>query len=580
MGVLLPQLGKAGLQGGKIHRVNLEDGAVLFGVFQVVEDAVHSQGQGRVALGKVGQGVGVYPAALPDGIHMGLGDGGVAVLIPPGQETAVILAGLHHHRKIGQLGGAVVNVQAVEVVLDDAGHRFPGGIAVAGINLHQHIKEIHQNVAAAGAGVDALDLVRGEGGVLLADGGQLGFHRRLLGGFLQIILPAGFQSVIGVALHPQPAQAVFHHIADNPVGGEQLGGCRDILFGDLDVLFQRRKDLVFFLAVIVLIQPADDLHRVLPVCLGDLLDHLLDDAAFPQQVIGEQQLGVVGNGLEHPRHHRRQGVALDNHQILEQTVVIVGLLIGVDLFHVQAVQLQVDGLGEDLGLEGVGIIGKHPHMGGQIAVHLHKTQGDEPVEPGIGDLLHHFPVAFGPDVLDQRPALGFLLRGQRPLQRGVSGGVTGVLLGDLIIGSPLADPGNQLPSGPDCILFDCVFIHGQPSFLKNFIQHFIDILIACKRVHVIFLQFAVGQLYILCVDHSRQLFAAKVLHHQQNQCYHYNTHNRNKLGERGFRAECGQQISDHQIKKSCHIKIDFMCTCPQFVFRDDAFIVAIRLDNI
>lgn len=129
------------------------------------------------------------------------------------------------------MGGAVVDVQAVEVVFDNALHGLPGGIAVGLVNLHQHVKQIHQNVAAAHAGVDATDVLGLELGIALSDLGQLCLHLGFLLRLREVVFPGSLQGVVRVALHPQAAQAVFHHVAHDPVRGKQLGRCRDVLLG-------------------------------------------------------------------------------------------------------------------------------------------------------------------------------------------------------------------------------------------------------------------------------------------------------------------------------------------------------------
>ena len=58
-----------------------------------------------------------------------------------GEEAAVILPGFHHHGEIRQLCSTVINVQAPQVVLHDAGGCFTSSITIVLINLHQHIKE-------------------------------------------------------------------------------------------------------------------------------------------------------------------------------------------------------------------------------------------------------------------------------------------------------------------------------------------------------------------------------------------------------------------------------------------------------
>ena len=73
---------------------------------------------------------------------------------PPGEEAAVILPGLHHHGEVGQLGGPVVDVQAVEVVFQDALGGVPLAPPLALVHLHQHIEGVDQDVPAAHAEVD------------------------------------------------------------------------------------------------------------------------------------------------------------------------------------------------------------------------------------------------------------------------------------------------------------------------------------------------------------------------------------------------------------------------------------------
>ena len=64
------------------------------------------------------------------------------------------------HSELNQLRGAVVNVQTVEVMLHNAGGGVTVSIARAAVNLHQHIKQICQDMPAAHAGVDAAQTFR------------------------------------------------------------------------------------------------------------------------------------------------------------------------------------------------------------------------------------------------------------------------------------------------------------------------------------------------------------------------------------------------------------------------------------
>ena len=210
----------------------------------------------------------------------------------PPQEAAVVVAAFHHHDKIGHLRGAVVNVQTVEVMLHNAGGGVTVAIARAAVNLHQHIKQIRQNMPAAHAGVDTLNILRRQGGVTLAQLGQLLRHLRLLRGFVQIILPLGFVK-IRVSLAPQTAKAVFDHVPHDPVRRKQLRGGGDVLLTDFDILFKVGEHLLFRLGVVILVQPAHDLHGVLPVGFRDVVYQMADHAVLIGEGERQQQRHIV-----------------------------------------------------------------------------------------------------------------------------------------------------------------------------------------------------------------------------------------------------------------------------------------------
>ena len=417
--------------------------------------------------------------ALHNGVHMGLD--------APAEPAPVILAGLHHHRKVRQLGRTGVNVQPVQVVFHNAGHRLAGGVAVSSVNLHEHIKQIGKDMPGAAAGVDDPDLLRRQGGVLSAKRRQLRLHLRLLRGLLQIIVPLWLPLLprtggkgglllrrgqqlpagVGVALQPQAAQRVLHHVPHDPVRREQLGGGGNVLLCDFYVLLEGRKHLVLFLAVVILVQPADDLHRVPPVLLGNHGDHPLNDAALPQQIVREQQLGIVRKGLEHLRQNRAQRIALGHQQVFVQLLGLLALLQGQHPVPVKSLQLQMDGLGENLRPELVVLIGEHPHMAGQIPVHLHEPQRAEPVEPGVGGLLHDLGPAVLLNPLNELAALGFLGGGQQPAVHAFGVRVRGLPLGDAVLLRFHAHAGHQLPPRPHRILFDAVLVHFELPVLPN-----------------------------------------------------------------------------------------------------------------
>ena len=145
---------------------------------------------------------------------------------------------------------------------------------------------------AAHAGVDALNILRRQGGVALAQLGQLLRHLRLLRGFVQIILPLGFVK-LRVTLVPQTAKAVFDHVPHNPIRRKQLGGGGDVLFADFDVLFQVGEHLFFRLGVVILVQPANNLHGVLPVGFGDVVYQMADHAVLIREGERQQQRHIV-----------------------------------------------------------------------------------------------------------------------------------------------------------------------------------------------------------------------------------------------------------------------------------------------
>ena len=139
-----------------------------------------------------------------------------------GEKPPVILPGFHHHGKIGQLCRPVVDVQPPQVFLHDAAHCFTGGVAVVLIDPHQHIEQVAEDMPAAHAGIDTPNILRLQSGVFFANFRKLRLYFGLLLRLVQIVFPLNFQGVIGMPLQPQAAQAVLHHIADNPIWSKNL----------------------------------------------------------------------------------------------------------------------------------------------------------------------------------------------------------------------------------------------------------------------------------------------------------------------------------------------------------------------
>lgn len=243
---------------------------------------------------------------------------------------------------------------------------------------------------AAHAGVDEGGERAAGGGLRGAWGGQgaeLGAHLGGLFGLGQVVAPAHplcqllfLFDALRLAQpipHPgqlpidkDPPQRIFDHIPHDPIRGKELGGGGDLFLCDLDVLFQVGKHLVFRLGVVVLVEPADDLHLLFPVAFRDVVHHPLDHRAVSQNMVRKEQLGVILDFLEHPGQDRAEGVALGDEQVLVQPVLVVCLLEGDHPVLIEAGQLQVQRLGQDLRLEAARLVGKHPHMAGQIPVYL------------------------------------------------------------------------------------------------------------------------------------------------------------------------------------------------------------------
>ena len=325
-----------------------------------------------------------------------------------------------------------------------------------------------------GTWIDSQNLCGFQCCVLLSDFCQLCLYRRFLFRFFQIIIPLAlfdadrpFRIVVRQILitgrwmpfQPQTPQAVFYHVVNNPVRREKLGGGRDVLLADLDVLFQIGEYLVFRLGVIILVQPADNLHLILPIFLWNQVDHLLDGTAFAQQIIRQKKLGIVRNLLEHAGQNAIQGVALNNEQVLEKFLFLIVSLQLVDLCHVQTIQLHVNRLGQNLRTESPLVIRKHADMRGQIPIDLHETQGSKSVKPCIGDFFHNRFVALFLDTTDQGLPLPFLgFRKQMTIYT-VGIIVAAALVGDAVHRSAFRHAVNQFSPCPHSIFLDSILIH-------------------------------------------------------------------------------------------------------------------------
>ena len=243
------------------------------------------------------------------------------------QNTAVVLPCFHHHGKIRQLIGTVINVQTVDVMFQNALCSITLAVTSTLVNLHQHIKGVYEDMAGTHTGVDELDIFRIQCSVLFANFCQFYLHLWLLLCLFQIVFPVFFQVAVRVSFHPQTAQAVLHHVTNDPVRGEQLSHSRDFLFGDLTVL---GKCSGLRLGIVILVQPADNLHLTtaldVEVILRDIVNQVIDYTILVNNGQAEQQLGVVLCLFKQRRQNLVQGVALFQEQDAEHFVQLVVLL--------------------------------------------------------------------------------------------------------------------------------------------------------------------------------------------------------------------------------------------------------------
>ena len=154
----------------------------------------------------------------------------------------------------------------------------------------------------------------------------------------------------------------------------------------------------------------------MPVFLGHARHQLGDDGVGAQQVVGQQQLGIVVDALKQKRHGARQLVALGHQQQLVKLVVLVaGQLQGLHLGGLQTGQIHVGGMAQQLGQAAIAAA-QYPVAVVQQLVQLHVAQRSKAVEPGVGHLLHGLrkPIRPMPGDAGQQ---GIALRGDlgRPL---------------------------------------------------------------------------------------------------------------------------------------------------------------------
>ena len=116
-------------------------------------------------------------------------------------------------------------------------------------------------------------------------------------------------------------------------------------------------------------------------------------------------------------------------------------------------------LGEDLRSVLSGIVGKHPHMGGQIAVDLHETKRGKAVKPNVGRFLHRLLVAVRRHSLDEGCPLLLLGIGEKATINAVRLGVCMDVRGNAIVHRLFRYTVDQLAPCPYRISLYRILVH-------------------------------------------------------------------------------------------------------------------------
>ncbi|HPQ38628.1 MAG TPA: hypothetical protein PLW97_13380, partial [Synergistaceae bacterium] len=180
------------------------------------------------------------------------------------------------------------------------------------------------------------------------------------------------------------------------MGGEELGGGGDVFGGCFFILPKPCVDLVFSLGDVELVEPPQHFH-VAAVLGSKRLSDLCQHGFFAHQIPGHEEKEVVPGIVKHAG--KEPGV-VEAGPVKEHPV---GLLLGVGRgdfacknvpdpgkLHVGSEffgDLPSLGLLEQLREGEVFSRGDHPQRG--VLLHIHKAEGAEAVEPGVGPPADH-----------------------------------------------------------------------------------------------------------------------------------------------------------------------------------------------
>ena len=149
-------------------------------------------------------------------------------------------------------------------------------------------------MSASHTWIDKMNILRIQLRILFMYLVKLLLHLQLLLRFVQIVFPFGFQQIIWMPLHPQTPETILHHIAHNPVRRKKLCHRRNLFFRNLTVL---GKSFILRLRIVILIQPADNLHLSaffnIKIILRNIMNQMIDNALLINHRNIQQKLRII-----------------------------------------------------------------------------------------------------------------------------------------------------------------------------------------------------------------------------------------------------------------------------------------------
>ena len=169
--------------------------------------------------------------------------------------------------------------------------------------------------------------------------------------------------------------------------------------------------------------------------------------------------------MEHSRQNLIQGVALHNQQIFIQFFGLFRIFQLIDFFHIESIQIQMNGFGYNLRPKIVFLVREYTHMGRKIAVDFHKSQSREAIEPSVSNLLHDLLIAFIVNLGNQSLTLFLFISSEDFAANAVRIGGLDIILCDTVFHAFQGNTGDQLCSCPDSKFFNRILIHTRLSSL-------------------------------------------------------------------------------------------------------------------